>query len=153
MADTYKTCQPFLPLSSTVLFGRFALAKCPHRTPQKIGVKLGGYPYANYCIRITNQYRLHPVSQRYPPVFFQAFYDIFENLIEFIIFDIKFSQIQLAMSRFSPKRPTFAPPWALSESGCASSHLFRAVMISSSWVLTEISGRFVLVSQGKAIST
>ena len=45
MADTYKACQPFPALSSTVLFGHFAAAKCPHRTPQKIGVKLGGYPY------------------------------------------------------------------------------------------------------------
>ena len=44
-ADICKECQPFLPLSTTVLFGRFAAAKCPHRTPQKIGVKLGGYPY------------------------------------------------------------------------------------------------------------
>jgi len=57
MADTYKACQPFLPLSSTVLFGRFATAKCPHRTPQKISVKLGGYLYANCCIWNTNQYQ------------------------------------------------------------------------------------------------
>ena len=53
----------FAPLT-TVLYGRFPLAKYPHRTPQKIDVKLGGYPSANYCIRITNPYRLHPVSQR-----------------------------------------------------------------------------------------
>ena len=72
-ADTYKACQPFLPLNSTVLFGHFAAAKCPHRTPQKTGVKLGGYPHANYRIRITNEYRSHPVSQRYSPVFFPWF--------------------------------------------------------------------------------
>ena len=83
MADTYKACRSFLPLSTTVLFDRFATAKCPHRTPQKNGVKLGGYTHANYCIWNTNQYRLHPVSQRYPPVFFHTLYDIFKNLIEF----------------------------------------------------------------------
>ena len=44
---------------------------------------------ANYCIRITNPYRLYPVSQRYPLVFFHAFYDIFENLIEFRHFYLK----------------------------------------------------------------
>lgn len=38
---------------------------------------------ANCCIRITNPYRLHPVSQKHSPVFFHTFYDIFENLIEF----------------------------------------------------------------------
>ena len=59
-----KSVGHFKPLSSTVLFGRFATAKCPHRTPQKTSVKLGGYPYANDCKRNTNQYRLHPVSQR-----------------------------------------------------------------------------------------
>jgi hypothetical protein len=32
MSDTYKACQTFLPLSTTVLFGHFAAAKCPHRT-------------------------------------------------------------------------------------------------------------------------
>ena len=41
-----------------------------------------GTHIANYCIRNTNQYRLHLVSQRRSPVFFHAFYDIFENLIE-----------------------------------------------------------------------
>ena len=45
MAGTYKECQPFLPLSSTVLFARFATVKCPHKTPRKIRVKLVGYPY------------------------------------------------------------------------------------------------------------
>ena len=82
MADTYNACQPFSAPLATVLFGRFAAAKCPHRTPQKTGVRLGGAPSANYCIKLTNPYRLHPVSQRYPTVFFYAFYDIFENLTE-----------------------------------------------------------------------
>ena len=101
MADTYKACQPFLPLSSTVLFGRFAAAKCPHRTPQKNGVKLGGYPSANYCIRITNPYRSHPVSQRHSPVFFYTLYDIFENLIEFHHFYIKTSGFPTGKARKS----------------------------------------------------
>lgn len=89
MVDTYKECQPFLPLSPTVLFGRFPLAKCPHRPPQKTGVKLGGYPNANHRIRITNQYRSHPVSQRLSPVFFHGFYGVFENLIEYHHFCLK----------------------------------------------------------------
>ena len=58
-ADTCKACQPFLPLSSTVLFGRFPLAKCPHRTPLKIGVKLGGYPY---CKLLHTDYKSVPIT-------------------------------------------------------------------------------------------
>ena len=46
---------------------------------------------ADYRVWITNQYRSHPVSQRSPPVFFHAFYDIFENLIEFHHFCLKLS--------------------------------------------------------------
>ena len=48
-----------------------------------------GTHIANYCIRITNPYRLHPVSQRHSPVFFHAFYDFFENLIEYHHFCLK----------------------------------------------------------------
>lgn len=81
MGDTFKECQPFLPLSATVLFGRFRSSKMSHRIPQKIGVRLGGYPYANYCIRFTNPYH-YILFHRDPPVYFHAFYDIFENFIE-----------------------------------------------------------------------
>ena len=42
MSDTYKVCQTFLPLSRLFCSAIFVTAKCPHRTPQKIGVKLGG---------------------------------------------------------------------------------------------------------------
>ena len=42
-----------------------------------------GTHIANYCIGMTNQYRLHSVSQKHSPVFFHAFYDVFENLIKF----------------------------------------------------------------------
>ena len=48
-----------------------------------------GTHIANYCIRITNPYRSHPVSQRLSPVFFHGFYDVFENLIEFHHFCLK----------------------------------------------------------------
>ena len=41
-----------------------------------------GTHIANYCIRITNPCRSHPVSQRHSPVFFHGFYNVFENLIE-----------------------------------------------------------------------
>ena len=99
MADTHKACQPFLPLSATVLFGHFAAAKCPHRTPQKIGVKLGGYPSANYCIRITKPYRLHPVSQSHTSVFFHTLYGIFENLIAFHHFDWKSGDFPTEIAR------------------------------------------------------
>ncbi len=34
-ADTYKACQPFLPLNSTVLFGRFASSKMSSQNPSK----------------------------------------------------------------------------------------------------------------------
>ena len=44
---------------------------------------------ANYCIKIANPHQLYPVSQRRSPVFFHAFYDIFENLIEFHHFYLK----------------------------------------------------------------
>ena len=33
MADTYKECQPFLPLNSTVLFGCF---RCSKMSSQKV---------------------------------------------------------------------------------------------------------------------
>ena len=61
MADTYKECQPFLPLSPTVLFGHFAAAKCPHRTPQILAWYSAGYQTANYRTYIAKQYPLHPV--------------------------------------------------------------------------------------------
>jgi len=87
MADTCKGCQPFLPLSATVLFGRFREQQNVLTEPLKKPVlNWAGTHIANYCIRITNPYRSCPVSQRHLPVFFHAFYDIFENLIEFYHF-------------------------------------------------------------------
>ena len=83
MADTYKECRPFLPPLTTVLFGRFRKQQNVLTEPLKKSVlNWAGTHIANYCIRITNPYRSHPVSQRHSPVFFHAFYDIFENLIE-----------------------------------------------------------------------
>ena len=82
MVDTYQACQPFLPLSATVLFGNFPPQNVLTEPLKNPVLNWAGTHIANYCIRITNPYRLHPVSQRHSPVFFHAFYDIFENLIE-----------------------------------------------------------------------
>ena len=82
--------ETFLPLNSTVLFGRFRKQQNVLTEPlEKPMLNWGGYPNANYCIKNTNQYRLHPVSQKRSPVFFHAFYDIFENLIGFHHFYLK----------------------------------------------------------------
>ena len=58
-----------------------------------------GTHIANYCIRITNPYRSHPVSQRHSPVFFHGFYDVFENLIEFHHFCLKTSGFPTGKTR------------------------------------------------------
>ena len=61
-ADTYKECRPFLPLSrlfcSVVLLQQNVLTE-PLKKPV---LNWAGTHIANYCIRITNPYRLHPVS-------------------------------------------------------------------------------------------
>ena len=56
---------------------------------------------ANYCIRITNPYRSHPVSQRLSPVFFHGFYDVFENLIEYHHFCLKMGSSPTGKARKS----------------------------------------------------
>ena len=83
MADTYQACQPFLPLSSTVLFGRFAPTKCPHRTPQKTDKVWGR---VSECESQHKYYTTILITSCFlgcPRLIFYAFYDILENLIGF----------------------------------------------------------------------
>ena len=82
-ADTYKACQPFLPLSRLFCSAVLRLQNVLTEPLKKSVLNWAGTHIANYCIRITNPYRSHPVSQSYPPVFFHTLYDIFENLIGF----------------------------------------------------------------------
>ena len=82
-ADTCKACQPFLPLSSTVLFGRFAPTKCPHRTPQKTDKVWGR---VSECESQHKYYTTILITSCFlgcPRLIFYAFYDILENLIGF----------------------------------------------------------------------
>ena len=89
MADTYKACQPFLPLSRLFCSAVFRLQNVLTEPLKKSVLNWAGTHIANYCIRITNPYRSHPVSQRLSPVFFHGFYDVFENLIELHYFYLK----------------------------------------------------------------
>ena len=89
MADTYKACQPFLPLSRLFCSAVLRLQNVLTEPLKKSVLNWAGTHIANYRIRITNPYQSHPVSQKHSPVFFHAFYDIFENLIEFHNFCLK----------------------------------------------------------------
>jgi len=60
-----------LLVSSTVLFGHFAAAKCPHRTPQILVWYSASYPTADYCTYIAKPYPLHPVIFCTPASFSQ----------------------------------------------------------------------------------
>ena len=79
-----------------------------------------GTPIANYPTRITNQYRLHPVSQSLTRVFFYTFYDIFKNLIGFHHFDWKLGNSPTGKARkygslycqFRPNLPQRRRPYA-----------------------------------------